>query len=764
MARRLFVLFTLTIGILWCGSSVAADTAVKNLKAAPQKMQPAAVQPADVAAEPQPVESRPALASVQSLPRAGSEITAEQLLQNADQVELLYQGGIYIPTGNRGFYKYTQGHWKTGWKDVKKGKDKKEKISRIQGGRGKLFLPVLQAGDYELVLRLEPSRKLQSITVAVENKDMGVIRLANSGWQEQRIVLKGLAKGDTVVDLRMNRTKGGAGPKIAWLWFGPAGRLSTPEASAVAAETPVVQTPSLISDPPRATDGAVHMPPQSGFRLFMYPHKGLWLRMNAQGPGPVEVSASTQAAAPAVLYEGSVAGATAASMDIDAFADTVMALQVENTGDTPATLGSMRLVTTQKPLRIKRDAPRPDNVIVYLSDTLRRDKVSVYNPETRVKTPNFNRFAKEGVVFDQCYVQGNWSKASSAAFFTALYPQKTKAETTSEKLSKKMVLLSERLKKAKVKTGAFISNGYLGAKFGFKQGWNKYRNPIRENLPSDTENLLKLFWPWFKTLKSNDRYFVYLGTIDPHVPYDPPKSFLKLYDETPYNYRKGPIKPRKTGFLLGDIKGKRVKMSDRDWFHLEALYDGEVSYNDDQLGILWAELEKQGKAESTMLIITSDHGDEFRDHGSVGHGHTLYQELIHMPLIVYYPPMFPAGLRVPDMVEHIDLNATILDAMGLEAPKNIDGESFLPLVADPTPHRRHHAFSTMLNAYRTVMAGKWKLLLKGPVGKLYNIEAEAVEKKNLRRDNPMAAAYLRGIISPWIKDTARSYRKKDPLP
>ena len=769
MTRRLFVLLVITVGLFACVYGFAAAPAAEAVKAqarpglqpaaaAPQKAPAAAVAPAVAAPAPEP--PRPPVASIENLPAPGTDITAEHLLQQEDRAELLYRGGLYIPTGDRGFNKYTQGQWKTGWAD---GKNGDRSISHTKGGRGKLFVPVLTAGDYDICMRLEPSRKLQSVTVAVENKDMGVIRLANDGWQEHCLTLKNLSVGDTVVDLRMNRTKSGVGPAIDWLWFGPAGTLTLPEAAVQPEGGTAVQTPSMVVNPPVTSSGAVYMPPGGGFRLFMYPHKGLWLRMNARGPGSLKVTAANGRTS-ATLYEGSAAGATAVSMNIDAFADAVMALTVENTGDTPVTLGSMQLMALEKPLRIKRDAPRPDNVILYLSDTLRRDKLTVYNPKTRVKTPNFSRFAKEGVVFDQCYVQGNWSKASSAAFFTGLYAQKTFAETTGEKLSRKLVLLPERLKKAKIKTGAFISNGYLGAKFGFRQGWDKYRNPIRENLPSDTGHLLKLFWPWFDTLKADDRYFVYLGTIDPHVPYDPPASFLKMYDKQPYDYRKGPVKPRKTGYLLGDIKGKKVTMTDRDWFHLEALYDGEVSYNDDQLGKLWAELKKRGKTENTMLIITSDHGDEFRDHGSVGHGHTVYQELIHMPLIVYYPPLFPAGLRIPDMVEHIDITATILDAMGLPVPDSIDGESFLPLVADPTPHRRRHAFSTMLNAYRTVMAGKWKLLLKGPVGKLYDIEAEAVEKHDVRRDNPMAAAYLRGLVSPWIRDTARSYTRKDPLP
>ncbi len=684
---------------------------------------------------------------------ASEVVVAEDLFQHPERFELVFHRGLFIPANSRGFLKYSQGNWRTGWVQ-KKGR------TFIHGARGKLYLPVISGGNMELALSAKASRKLQSITVAANNSVKGVIRLSPQGWNSYALPMAEVPAGDVMFDLRINRTKSGIGPDIGWIWLGEQDALPKDESG-----KPAI---SLESAPSVGTD-SVHLVPNSAVRIYLFPHDGVWLGLGFASAGLVSISATADdGTVQELIPRTEVQPNSVLNVQFPQLANKVFFIEIRNLGTSNLELSSAKLLANKLPPLVDLStAPRPKNVIVYLIDTLRRDKLSIYNPNTRVKTPNIERLAKQGVVFDNCYVQGNWSKASSAAFFTGLYPQKTRAETVSEKLSKKLTLLPERLKKNGITTAAFISNGYLGAKFGFRQGWDYYRNPIRENLPSDTEHLLRLFWPWFEKHKQN-RFFVYLGTIDPHVPYDPPKKFLKMYDPKPYNYKKGPIQPRKTGYLLAKIKKNPKIMSKRDWFHLEALYDGEVSYNDDQLGKLWDRLVKEGVAQDTMLIITSDHGDEFRDHGSVGHGHTVYEELIHMPLIVVYPPLFAPAKdgsirRIEDYVEHIDIHATILDAMGVGVPKDIDGESFLPLVVDPTPHKRWYALSTMLDRYRTVITGNWKLLLKGPSARLFNLSADPKEKNNIREKHPIVSEYLRGIISPWIHDTWRSYRK-EPLP
>src|SRR5262249_38284887 len=149
--------------------------------------------------------------------------------------------------------------------------------------------------------------------------------------------------------------------------------------------------------------------------------------------------------------------------------------------------------------------------------------------------------------------------------------------------------------------------------------------------PTQAEHVFRDALGWIEKNKDG-RFFVYIQTIDPHVPYDPPKQFLDLYDAQPYD---GQIRPRMTAELLEQAKRNppKVTFTPRDRQRLEALYDGEVSYHDHELGEFVKRLKQLGLWENTVFVMTSDHGEEFNDHGSWGHGHSLYQELLHVPVL-----------------------------------------------------------------------------------------------------------------------------------
>ncbi|HKU41481.1 MAG TPA: sulfatase, partial [Polyangiales bacterium] len=296
-------------------------------------------------------------------------------------------------------------------------------------------------------------------------------------------------------------------------------------------------------------------------------------------------------------------------------------------------------------------------------------------------------------------------------------------------------------------TASFIANGYVSDKFGFDQGWDYYTNYIRQNKSTKAELVFKEAADWAAKNKDK-RFFLYVHTIDPHVPYDPPAEFLKMY-ETEYG---GKVKPRDTPDLLEKAKRvpPKVTFDEVDRAHLEALYDGEISYHDHYLGVFIERLKKLGLYDQTVFVVTADHGEEFYDHGSYGHGHSVYQELLHVPFMVRWPGVVKPQ-RVSSTVSTVDVSPTILSAAGLEVPDAMEGTDRIPQLLGALPSAPAAAFSDFLDDRRVVRAGRWKLILRGLIPTFFDLQTDPGEKVELElKSHPIALRYCRILLGQFL--------------
>ncbi len=322
--------------------------------------------------------------------------------------------------------------------------------------------------------------------------------------------------------------------------------------------------------------------------------------------------------------------------------------------------------------------PRFDHLYVWMVDTFRADKMHAYNPKTRVQTPNYDAFAADATRYAWATVQGTWSLPSHASLLTGVYPTVHRATAHESKLAPEVPFVAEELKRDGYKTAMFSSNGYISSKWGFDRGWDVDRNFIRESLPNSADYLWKTAKAWIAPLLPK-REFVYLATIEPHVAYTPKKEFLVKYWDKPYT---GPIKPVQSGVQLGAIKGGKLKVNDTDKAYLEALHDAEITGSDALFAKFIADLKQLGLYDTSVVAVVSDHGDQFYEHGSVGHGDTVYQELTHVPLIVRAPGLLPKGHVVNADVEMMDMAPTLLDLAGAKPDPKMQGASLVPLALD----------------------------------------------------------------------------------
>ena len=407
-------------------------------------------------------------------------------------------------------------------------------------------------------------------------------------------------------------------------------------------------------------------------------------------------------------------------------------------------------------IRVKSAPPKTGqkkkNVVVLLVDTLRADKLKSYG-NRRVKTKGVDAFVSESVLFENCRANSNWTKPSCASVLTGLHPDSHKARGHSSRLNKSVKMVSEMFREKGFQTGAFIANGYLATEFGFNRGWNKYVNYIRENKNSDAENVFRDALKFIGDSKEQP-FFAYIQTIDPHVPYDPPAEDLKLYDARSYE---GPVSPRSTGNLLEEYKRKQVTLNTRDKRRLEALYDGEITYHDRQFSKFIGDLKKKGVLDNTVFVICSDHGEEFFEHESVGHGHTLYQELLHVPLVVRAPGLVPKNARVGAKATLSDIVPTVLDATGTELPPNVEGKSLIAEANGDAGDPFDASFSSFYseaderNLQWAVRKGDWKLKMRGPaITYLFNLKDDPEEKVDVDDRYPLARRAMRIALGQFI--------------
>ena len=319
-----------------------------------------------------------------------------------------------------------------------------------------------------------------------------------------------------------------------------------------------------------------------------------------------------------------------------------------------------------------QESPRP-HVLVFLVDTLRADHLGCYGYD-RPTSPNIDRFAAGAVRFDHAVAQSSWTRPATASVLTGLYPHHHGARTRNSVLGEDVPYLPEILGSLGYRTLGVSTNGNAGMDYGFRRGFHHFmqmRESVRRpGIHVPAWRAVDEALEWLERIGPEDAFFVFLHVTDPHAPYLPPDGYRKQF---------APDAPAGPGILLDNLPGGAGHSTD----DLRDLYDAEIAFVDEHFGRMLDELDRRGFLDDTLVVFVSDHGEEFVDHGGHGHGATLYQEQIHVPLIIRLPESLQsASLRsvVDTQVQQIDIVPTILDAIGFGGLAETDGRSLFPLM------------------------------------------------------------------------------------
>jgi arylsulfatase A-like enzyme len=455
----------------------------------------------------------------------------------------------------------------------------------------------------------------------------------------------------------------------------------------------------------------------------------------------------------ATAHGGTVEGEGA--VDLAKLAGAVARLELSSPGG-ECRLTAAALTTDGEAPTVKR-APAPRNVVFWMTDDTRSDKYRIYNPKTRVETPVMDALVRRATNFRVAYVQGNESRVSHASLWTGMYPAQHHFIAEKAKLDPRFVTLAEAVKPSGLYTQGFMANGFIDAFWGFADGWDGLKNNIHDGGGLKAEDLVKEAGA-FLVQRSAKPFFLYLGTIDAHVSWRAHAPWIAKYDPEPYA---GPFVKACLDPQLDQIVAGKLRVSERDKTRIIALYDSDVSYNDQQLGVLLKALESRGHGDDTMVIVTADHGEELWDHGRIGHGQSLREELVHVPLVIYYPPLFPAGRAVDEGVELVDLLPTITEALGLPAPTEAQGESLVGLAQGEGAGYPRPAIGSQYELAHTMRLGRWKLWVGGSGEvRLYDAVADAAEANELSAARPLERRFVTDALSLWMAYQARWHKAR----
>jgi len=402
---------------------------------------------------------------------------------------------------------------------------------------------------------------------------------------------------------------------------------------------------------------------------------------------------------------------------------------------------------------------KPRNLIIVSIDTLRADRLGCYGND-RPTSPAIDRIAAEGVIFEDASAPSPWTKPSHASLLTGLYPSRNGAVTMDSTMREDVVHLASHLGGRGFQTLAVVNSMLLnqnGLERGFQQlKYVPYVQGNRKSSPVTT--------PAIEMLRKRDRgkpLFAVVHYMDVHSDYLSLPKYEKMFVQPYEGYADGTTQ-QLYRFAVGQFD-----LNEKDAAHLLDLYDAGIRQIDDEVGRLLAFLRKDGLLDESLLVILSDHGEEFLEHGSVLHGHTQFQEIVHVPLI-FHGPGVPAGKRIPAPVSLIDVMPTSLAHLDVPVPDGLDGVSVRGSWRQPATKLESRLLyfeadvvfpppgpgTVPVGPYRAVRNERFKLHLDVDTGNvaLFDLTSDPGETANVIAEHPDAGKKLWVELKRFIGD------------
>jgi len=405
--------------------------------------------------------------------------------------------------------------------------------------------------------------------------------------------------------------------------------------------------------------------------------------------------------------------------------------------------------------RAVKASPKDLNILLVVIDTLGAKHLGSYNPAL-THSPRIDALALKGLRFSNAFATSSWTKPTIASIFTSRMPYMHGVIGPKMKLSDKFNTIAELMSKAGFDTVGIVSHIFVAADQGFAQGFAGYHqvnDPKHVHNTITSELVSNQAINWLKArqaTRSSRPFFMFLHYFDPHFCYQhhPDHSLTNGYA--------GQLKPNMS---MKALFGRRSKFSPDDWTYLTGLYHEEIAYTDAQIGRVLDYFQTAGLEDKTLVVLTADHGEEFGEHRSLAHTRTLYDELIHIPLIFSLPGQIRQGVsQVP--VSQLDLLPTMLSLAGIDHwEQEWQGINLTPyLLADAqvAPARDLYAevsyvsLKNRIDPHKiSVRSGKYKAIfnIKTHRWQLFDLERDPGELNNIAKQQTVVLEKMKAKLS-----------------
>ncbi len=529
-----------------------------------------------------------------------------------------------------------------------------------------------------------------------------------------------------------------------------------------------------------------HAPESLRFSLDLPPRPWLELAVGTLEPRPVrfEVRLAAPGSSPETVSSRAVDSPGRwheERVDLERFGGQRVTLELVASGERPGAVGFWGSPAVRGGMP-PGGSGRPRGLILIVADTLRADRLDLYgNPLPTA--PTLRRLGEEGVTFTDCQAEATWTKTAVPSILSALYPDTHRVLEFDDRLSPVAVTLAESFRQAGYSTLSLSSVLFTGRMSNLHQGFEVLHEvgsvkvqPVSKTSGPYVDRLLA----WLEGHRETP-FFVLLHLFDPHYPYRPQPPYDTLWNP-PGDAEE---QPRRLAQVRGHIADPLMRAIDmptdgevraaglepdefmRPW---RGWYDASLRALDDNLGRLVAGLERLGLSQEVLLAFTSDHGEEFFDHGRSFHGQSVFGELTHVPLVLWQGGKLEPR-RVIETVQTVDVMPTLLDLAGIESPPGIDGRSLAPLFVAgrtgewpraPRPavsvkHRLENQLGPPprdVQAYAMVLDG-WKLVeTRGEPGsapryQLFRHPQDAVNREDFAAREPAVVERLAKVLDGW---------------
>ena len=432
----------------------------------------------------------------------------------------------------------------------------------------------------------------------------------------------------------------------------------------------------VLLPPPLAIETTLTVPPNGRLHFaFGVAPIGLQMAGNLLLEGPsssdgmgFRLTVTPPGGSPQVVWEEFAAAAGShqfqdASASLQPWEGQEIALEFSSFGSPASATSSSTLHDLgflAEPVLTRGDAAgRAPNVLIVLIDTLRAGVLGCYGGKDAA-TPVLDRLATDGVLFSHARSSSSWTLPSHVSLFCSAFPTQHGALRMTSAMPPHLTTVAEVARAAGWRTLAVADGAILSPTFGLSRGFDVF-DSTNQGVANRAARMLEV-------LDAGDGpFFGFLHTYEVHDPYDPPPEFRERYVK---NYR-GSLPSRVGQWNLEKLRNASggAAPSQRDIDYVRSLYHAEVAYTDRVLGDFFDQLRSRGLWENTLIIVTSDHGEEFWEHGDIRHGRTLYEEQLRVPMILHHPEKFRGGQRFDNPVRIEDVAPTIAEFLGIPAPE-----------------------------------------------------------------------------------------------